>query len=491
MDVKAVMKNLKKKGFRETLKIRRKNVELRRLLEEYRIVLNRYKDAAEREDEKKLQEALCSLLEEYRYAFQKRPFMGVSTSQYKEFMGTLFSVQQILDEQMHREYRELLKEIKATYIKERIPLEYREHAIGPVEQKVISMENGNSPSPSAHHLSQVMKAQGEYSLKFMGLKIRSVSEIEYYENALRFVRELATAKAVFLSTANDILSHFDVRPETKVIQLWHGVGVFKKVGYSTVDNPHFGKGVKERQEYDQYRNYSYVTIPAEEQAWIFEDAFRIRRDAGIIVPIGVSRTDVFFDQEYIDAAYKRLYEALPQIRGRKIILYAPTFRGSTDKGKAPDQLDINAFGEALSDDYVLLIKHHGLAKNVPEIPEKWRDNFAFDMGKRKILGIERLLAIADICVTDYSSIAFEYAILERPLIFFAYDLDEYLDRRGMYYDYEEITPGPVCRTNDEMIDYILHIAERFNKQEILDFKQKYVNMCDGHATERTIELIEK
>ncbi len=154
-------------------------------------------------------------------------------------------------------------------------------------------------------------------------------------------------------------------------------------------------------------------------------------------------------------------------------------------------MDINAFGEALSDDYVLLIKHHGLAKNVPEIPEKWRDNFAFDMGKRKILGIERLLAIADICVTDYSSIAFEYAILERPLIFFAYDLDEYLDRRGMYYDYEEITPGPVCRTNDEMIDYILHIAERFNKQEILDFKQKYVNMCDGHATERTIELIEK
>ena len=61
----------------------------------------------------------------------------------------------------------------------------------------------------------------------------------------------------------------------------------------------------------------------------------------------------------------------------------------------------------------------------------------------------------------------------------------------MYYDYEEITPGPVCRTNEEMIDYILHIAERFNKQEILDFKQKYVNMCDGHATERTIELIEK
>ena len=461
MNVKAVMKNLKKKGFRETLRIRRKNVELRRLLEEY------------------------------RRAFQKRPFVDMSAPQYREYMDSIFSAQQILDEQMHKEYRKLLKEIKATYIKERIPLEYRKYAVSPVQPKVIFMENGNSPSPSSYHLSQVMEAQGNYQLEYIGLKRRSVSEIEYYENALRFVRKLATAKAVFLSTANDILSHFDVRPETKVIQLWHGVGVFKKVGYSTMDNPHFGKSAKARQEYDQYRNYSYVTIPAEEQAWIFEDAFHIRKDAGVILPIGVSRTDVFFDQGYIDASHERLYEALPQIRGKKIILYAPTFRGRTDHGKAPDQLDIDAFGEALSDDYVLLIKHHGLAKNVPEIPEKWRDSFAFDMGKKNILGIERLLAIADICITDYSSIAFEYAILERPLIFFAYDLDEYLDRRGMYYDYEEITPGPVCRTNDEMIDYILHIAERFNNQEILDFKQKYVNMCDGHATERTIELIEK
>ena len=72
--------------------------------------------------------------------------------------------------------------------------------------------------------------------------IKQVSEIEYYENALRFVEDLATAKAVFLSTANDILSQFDLRPETKVIQLWHGVGVFKKVGYSTIDNKNFGKG---------------------------------------------------------------------------------------------------------------------------------------------------------------------------------------------------------------------------------------------------------
>ena len=114
MNVKAVMKNLKKKGFRETLRIRRKNVELRRLLEEY------------------------------RRAFQKRPFVDMSAPQYREYMDSIFSAQQILDEQMHKEYRKLLKEIKATYIKERIPLEYRKYAVSPVQPKVIFMENGGS-----------------------------------------------------------------------------------------------------------------------------------------------------------------------------------------------------------------------------------------------------------------------------------------------------------------------------------------------------------
>ena len=112
------------------------------------------------------------------------------------------------------------------------------------------------------------------------------------------------------------------------------------------------------------------------------------------------------------------------------------------------------------------------------------------MGKKKILGIERLLAIADICITDYSSIAFEFAIMEKPLIFYAYDIDDYIDKRGMYYDYEEITPGPVYKTNEEMVNYISDIKNLFDKQIVIDFKEKYVKNCDGHATERTIALIE-
>ena len=179
------------------------------------------------------------------------------------------------------------------------------------------------------------------------------------------------------------------------------------------------------------------------------------------------------------------------MKGRKIILYAPTFRGTVNAPTAPDKLDIDAFGEAFSDEYVLFIKHHSVCENVrKEIPEKWRDTFCFDMNSRIELSIEKLLLLADVCITDYSSIAFEYSILERPMLFFAYDLDDYLDERGMYLDYDEVTPGPVCRTNRELISYIKSLPEGFDREEVSAFRKKYVGMCDGHATERTIELIE-
>lgn len=113
------------------------------------------------------------------------------------------------------------------------------------------------------------------------------------------------------------------------------------------------------------------------------------------------------------------------------------------------------------------------------------------MNANGILDIESLLAISDILITDYSSVGFEFAILERPIVFFAYDKDQYLDERGMYYDYEEITPGPICTETEEIISYIDSLKDGFDDTEIKKFKEQYVKMCDGHATERTIALFDE
>ena len=422
--------------------------------------------------------------------YMKRPFEGLSEEEFRSCMDEIYAQEMRLKELRPSLFSEYKKKCKAHYLKELAPALYAEVSKVPVRDKVVFVEKDIVITAPNAYISKVLEEQGKYEVVMMALSMRTGSRIEYFERHRNFIREIADAKAVFITSANEFMSTFDLRPETKLIQLWHGLGIFKKIGYSTLDSKEFGRTLEQMKEYDNYRNYSYVTIPSMEQAWIFEEAMHIPVDSGILVPVGVSRTDQFYDPEFSREVYDELISMFPQIKGKKIILYAPTYRGRISEAYAPNEMDLHMMAEALSDEYVLLIKHHGLCKSFPEVPADLENKFVFDLNRNPIGVIERLLGIADICITDYSSIAFEYALLERPLIFYAYDLEEYMDKRGMYYDYEDITPGPVCKTTKEMVDYILSLADGFDKSEVAAFKEKYVGACDGHSTERTIALIE-
>lgn len=477
MGLAGVMKNLRSKGIKETLEIKRKKEELAAAEE------------LKRQQEKQAQQIFDKLMS----LAMERPYAELPYEERANELAALGLKEQEaqMKELSPKVFKKYSKWIKSRYIKEVLPIRYGLLSNAPVENKVVFMEKGGPNLPPNNHIARVIKKQGVYKVVKTGLYRNDVSTFEMYENAVRVIEEMSNAKAFFISSENPLLSHFVVRPETKVIQLWHGCGIFKKVGYSTLDSGKFGMSASAREEYNGYRNYDYVCIPAQEQAWIFEDAMRITTDSGKLVPIGVSRTDEFYDPDYSRKARKKLEKKLPQIAGKKIILYAPTYRGRVSKAYAPDQLDVAKMAESLGDDYVLLLKYHGFGVDTrPALPADCEDSFAFDMKKHAILSIEEYLAIADICITDYSSVGFEYAILERPIIFFAYDLDQYIDERGMYYNYDEITPGPICKTTDEIIEYVDGLKEGFDKTVIHAFKEKYVGMCDGHATERTIALIE-
>ena len=177
---------------------------------------------------------------------------------------------------------------------------------------------------------------------------------------------------------------------------------------------------------------------------------------------------------------------MPSSNGKKVILYAPTFRGRVAKAYSPEEMDMDQMFQAFSEEYVLVSKHHPFVKKRPEIPEGMAD-FARDMTED--MTIEELLMVSDICISDYSSLIFEFSLFERPMIFFAYDLEEYFDWRGFYYDYDEMTPGPICRTTEEMIDYIQNLDTRFDRQQVIDFKEKFMSACDGHATERILDMV--
>lgn len=379
--------------------------------------------------------------------------------------------------------------LRSIFIKDVFPRVYNEEAQKPIENKIVFMERGEGISPSLSYMCKYMEKNTNYKIVKFSLHVRQVPNSEYFENAKEYIRESATAKAIFICTANDLMGHFTLRPETTYIQLWHGCGAFKKVGLSTIDKK-FGKSAKSHKEYPLNTNYSYVTIASPELSWIFEESMGIEKDSGIIVPTGISRTDVFFDPNYIKNCYDKLYRVIPQAKDKKVILYAPTFRGEVATCKSPDFLDVRAFAEKLSDDYILIFKHHQSVKTVPKIPEAYEGTFAFDMTRGKGMNINELMTVADIMISDYSSVVFEYSLFERPMIFYTFDIDDYIDERGLYYDFDEITPGPMFRMNSDMIDYIEHIDERFDKQTVIDFKERFMCSCDGHSSERIAALIE-
>lgn len=310
----------------------------------------------------------------------------------------------------------------------------------------------------------------------------SVGGFQYLKNCVHMLREIAQAPVVFINEASNVTSCVRMRPQTRLIQTWHGCGAFKKFGFSTAE---LGWGIsgREMERYPYYKNQWLVSVSAPEAVRAYQDA--MHQPPGVIQPLGVSRTDVFFDGNYIKEARKRLYEHFPQARGKKVILFAPTFRG-TQKEAYTLQLDYRAFSEALSEDYVLVEKHHPFVKKRHEIPGQYGD-FARDLTGE--LAIGELLCVSDICVSDYSSLVFEYSLFERPMVFYAPDLEQYFDERGFYYDYETLTPGPVYETQAQVIDYIREIDTCFDRQQVSEFRELFMSACDGHATERILDYI--
>lgn len=373
-------------------------------------------------------------------------------------------------------------------IKTLFPAIYDIGAQRPVEPKLLFMQPRRGLNETFRYLYKRLEQNYPYTLVLYEFHRDTVSSAEYYVNASFFMRDMATAHTVFVHESNNLMGYLSIRPETKIVQLWHGCGVFKHIGLSTAGKDGF-KSLEKYREFPEYNNYSIVTIASPELTWVFEEFMGIPREKGIIQPLGVCRTDEFFDYGYVEKCYKKLYKAIPAAKDKKVILYAPTYRGVDPHRVSPDQLDIEQFARELGDDYILIMKHHQTVKTLPEIPESCRDKFAYDMTRGKGMNINELMTIADVCITDYSSVAFEFSLFERPLLFFVYDLDEYIDNRGLYYDFDEITPGPLCRTTGEMVDFIKSLKDGFDSTEVSDFRKRFMCSCDGHACDRVIQFI--
>ena len=361
---------------------------------------------------------------------------------------------------------------------------YKKYAKDKVDPKKVIFIEGRMDyiTNSSEYIYNELRKNYKFDIHTHFLQMGFVKKKTYNRLCVNLIKDLATAKYAFMNDSSNVIACLPVRNETVITQLWHGCGAFKKFGMSTADLI-FGDDRKTQMKYPYHKNYTHVTVSAPEVEWAYEEAMCLKK--GIVKGVGVSRTDFFFKPESIANAKENLLKVFPAAKDKKVILYAPTFRGRVAKAKRPARLDITQFGDAFRDEYVLIFKHHPFIKSRTPIPEGYED-FAIDCTDS--MSIDDLICVADICISDYSSLVFEYSLFEKPMLFFAYDLDNYYDWRGFYYDYKDFVPGPIMEDNESMIDYIKNLDTSFDKQKVIDFRDKFMCACDGNSTKKIMEL---
>jgi CDP-ribitol ribitolphosphotransferase len=299
---------------------------------------------------------------------------------------------------------------------------------------------------------------------------------------IRTAYHLATAKVFIVDDYFFPIYVIKPRRGTTIVQTWHASGAFKKIGYSVLDKT-FGADEGLIARVPIHSNYDICLMASKTAAIHYAEAFRQPLDR-FVIDIGMPRTDVLFGDAVpsIQAAIRERYHLPP---GKRVILYAPTFRGTTvRKATSPQDLDFRELHRQLGDDHVVLLRLHPFVRQAHPIPDDLR-SFAIDVSDHP--DIHELMLVSDVLVTDYSSAIFEFSLLGRPMAFFAPDHDEYMDERGFYFDYRTGVPGPVFETTEELAAWLR--AGDFDLERVARFRAESFEVADGHATERFVDRI--
>lgn len=322
---------------------------------------------------------------------------------------------------------------------------------------------------SFHLLKEAYEKRTDKQVLVFCLGESRITRGAYFKRCFALLKAMAVSELIFVDAGNSVISAVKLRKGSHLIQLWHACGAFKRFGYEA--------GLTE----SYYGNTDLVTVSGKEVVEVYGRSMRIPKNR--ILPLGTSRTDVFFDASFVSDARKRIEERYPQLKDKKAILYAPTFRGNGAAARMPELLDVEMLYERLSEEYFILFKNHPAVREKAEIPEKYR-HFFVDVSDT--FAIEDLICRADLCVTDYSSLIFEFSLFGRPMVFYAYDYEEYVTERGFYYVYEEFVPGPVCRNTEEVIAALENAGPQ-ELSRVEAFKNRFMDGCDGRATERIMD----
>ena len=321
-----------------------------------------------------------------------------------------------------------------------------------------------------------MEKPGKSSIPFEHKTVR--------RGSLRYAYYVARCKFFVFNTKQP--GWMKKRDEQVFLETWHGTPL-KRLAFDMEDNFSAAPGYK-KQIYGLTRKWDYLVSANAFSTERFRSCFMYN---GKMLEYGYPRNDILHrpDREELAASIRKKLN-IPA--DKKTILYAPTWRDDefyeAGQYKFTLKLDLPKMKAALGDEYVILLRTHYYIADRLDVTGM--EGFAYNLSKYD--DIADIYLISDICVTDYSSVFFDYANLKRPMLFYTYDIDKYRDMlRGFYFDMESTVPGPLLYTTEEVISAIKDIdsvSARF-AQRYDEFYERFCGWEDGHASENIVKEV--
>ncbi|WP_303984859.1 CDP-glycerol glycerophosphotransferase family protein [Niallia circulans] len=303
---------------------------------------------------------------------------------------------------------------------------------------------------------------------------------KYPLSFLKGIFHLATSQVIVLDNYYGFLSSVSFKENVKKLQIWHANGAIKTFGWNDLSVKDRSKNAKERFA-AVYKQFDYIISGSDKMSAIFCEAFSASSQQ--ILNTGIPRTDIFFDKDHMEKIKTSFYKKYPNLKNKKIILYAPTFRENEEESSNKIRLDFSYLKDRLESDYIFLVRLHPSITNQMDFSEY--NGFVYNFSDYPILN--DLLFITDILITDYSSIPFEFSFLQKPMIFYPYDLDEYRKTRGFWVPYHELVPGPIAYSTEEIVQFIHHSS--FQMEKIANFHQEWNTYSIGNSSKNVVQTI--
>ena len=265
------------------------------------------------------------------------------------------------------------------------------------------------------------------------------NKIEYAFHMLVQMYHISRSKIVILDSYSILVSNLKHKKSLKVIQIWHALGLMKKAGYSILDLAE-GRNSKTSIALNMHKNYDYVFTTSKNCISSMSKVFGC--DESIIHSVPLPRIDLLKSKRYIKSKQSAIYKKYPNLKDKKNILYAPTFRVNEEQMEIALQELIELFD---FNKYNLIIKLHPLSKIKYDNEKVIVDNEFSTVD---------MMTVSNTVISDYSSVIYEAGILGIDQIFYAFDLDNYKGSRDFFINYEKELPGPICKTAKKVISYI-------------------------------------